>query len=272
MAQTSYPFTGQSISETQYRALARTYAGDRIHSGLDVTVSGTTISVGAGMATVDGTAYVLDTQTTLTATANTTGASRRVYAILRMAASGDNRTALAIAYGPRGGGAYTPVRDETGVWEMPLGYSTQASGASSLSGWTYVAARDDVAAPALAASTALYDDGYALNRGAITTGASCTGTFGPMGVILWVWDCDLYMGSDNIAVVSTVSAPGGVGDETVARTHSHSHGPGYMHAHGVRMSVGVPGVKATATARTQNEANSTGAAWVLGRQLRAICL
>lgn len=131
MAETSYPFPDQAITLAQFRAWARQAFGSRVHTGLNVTASGQTVSISAGTATVDGVCYTLDGTLNLSVSANT-GSARRVYAVLEL--TGTAITAK-LAYGPGGGGAKTDwTQDQAGTWQMPLAWVMQAAGAANVTG------------------------------------------------------------------------------------------------------------------------------------------
>lgn len=136
MTQSAWPFSGQTVSETQFRAWARQAFGSRIYQGLTVSTSttGRQLTVGAGLATVDGCAYMSDSTVTLDVDANTTGQARRVYAVLRLDPTATPQIQLATVNGPAGGGAATFTQTDTGVYEFPLAYATVTAGQSG--GWS----------------------------------------------------------------------------------------------------------------------------------------
>jgi hypothetical protein len=136
MTQSAWPFSGQTVSEAQFRAWARQAFGSRIYQGLTVSTSttGRQLTVSAGLATVDGCAYMSDSAVTLDVDANTTGQARRVYAVLRLDPTATPQIQLATVNGPAGGGAASFTQTDTGVYEFPLGYATVTAGQSG--GWS----------------------------------------------------------------------------------------------------------------------------------------
>ncbi len=132
MAETSYPFEGNPVTLAEFRAWARQAFGSRVHTGLNVTASGQTVSISAGTATVDGVCYVNDGALTLNVPANT-GSARRVYAALVLNPTGKTIRAQVIT-GPAGGGAPTWTQSATGVWQMPLAWVTQPANSTTVSG------------------------------------------------------------------------------------------------------------------------------------------
>lgn len=136
MTQSAWPFSGQTVSEAQFRAWARQAFGSRVHHGLTVTTSttGRQLTVSAGLATVDGCAYLSDATVTLNVDANTTGTTRRVYAVLRLNPAATPQIQLVTVNGPAGGGAATFTQTDTGIYEFPLAYATVTAGQSG--GWS----------------------------------------------------------------------------------------------------------------------------------------
>lgn len=136
MTQSAWPVSGKTVSEAQFRAWARQAFGTRIYQGLTVSTSttGRQLTVSAGLATVDGCAYMSDSAVTLDVDANTTGQARRVYAVLRLDPTADPMIQLATVNGPAGGGAASFTQTDTGVYEFPLGYATVTAGQSG--GWS----------------------------------------------------------------------------------------------------------------------------------------
>lgn len=136
MTQSAWPFSGQTVSEAQFRAWARQAFGSRIYQGLTVSTSttGRQLTVGAGLAIVDGCAYMSDATVTLDVDANTTGQSRRVYAVLRLDPTSTPQIQLVTVNGPAGGGAATFTQTDTGIYEFPLAYATVTAGQAG--GWS----------------------------------------------------------------------------------------------------------------------------------------
>jgi hypothetical protein len=136
MTQSAWPFSGQTVSEAQFRAWARQAFGSTVYQGLTVSTrtTGRQLTVTAGLATVDGCAYMSDSTVTLNVDANTTGQPRRVYAALRLDPSTTPKIQLVTVNGPAGGGAATFTQTDTGVYEFPLAYATVTAGQSG--GWS----------------------------------------------------------------------------------------------------------------------------------------
>lgn len=275
MAQTSYPFSGQSVTETQYRALARTYAPDMIRTGLACTpsTSAPSITVGAGMATVDGCAYVLDAATKLTVSPASASYARRIWVYLRMDTSGDTRISVH-AKAVAGTGTPPWTRDPSGVWEMPLGYATIPANRASFesTSFVYVASRQ-ANAGAGARSRRDAEHPATVGRGATLRGL-LTGRaqYGPSGLVIWTVDMDLWMGGTNNACDIYIDCDGGQGSAVVTRAHTLNHGPLMMHAHGIRVAQGKPGATCTATVKIYNEATSSGSATLSEPTLTPISL
>lgn len=136
MTQSAWPFSGQTVSEAQFRAWARQAFGSAIYQGLQVSTSttGRQLTVGPGLATVDGCAYMSDSTVTLDVDANTTGLSRRVYVVLRLDPAATPRIQLVTVNGPAGGGPASFTQTETGVYEYPLAYAIVTAGQTG--GWS----------------------------------------------------------------------------------------------------------------------------------------
>lgn len=135
MAEFSAPFTGSPIAtQLQWSRMVRraildgVHADDSANTALKVTASGTTtVTVAPGRATVNGFYYDLDANKNLTVPANTGGAARIDYAILRADQSTKKVTA---EYKTGGTTAPALTQDEDGVWEIPLAQCTVAAGSS----------------------------------------------------------------------------------------------------------------------------------------------
>ncbi|MEE8725553.1 MAG: hypothetical protein SOH95_05525 [Bifidobacterium crudilactis] len=136
MTQSAWPFSGQTVSEAQFRAWARQAFGSSVYQGLTVTASttGRQLQVTAGLAVVDGCAYMSDSTVTLDVDANTTGLARRVYAVLRLDPQATPRIQLVSVNGPAGGGEASFTQTDTGIYEFPLAYVTVTAGQAG--GWS----------------------------------------------------------------------------------------------------------------------------------------
>lgn len=136
MTQSAWPFSGQTVSEAQFRAWARQAFGSRVYQGLSVATSttGRQLTVTAGLAVVDGCAFMSDSTVTLDVDANTTGLARRVYAVLRLDPQATPRIQLVAVNGPAGGGEASFTQTDTGVYELPLAYATVTAGQAG--GWS----------------------------------------------------------------------------------------------------------------------------------------
>jgi hypothetical protein len=132
----SYPFGSSKINtEDEFSRMMMWAAPDGVcgssnDTALKVTANGTsTVVVEPGEAFVRGQKYLLDAPKPLTVPPNATGAPRRDYVLLRNDPSNDKITA---EY--KTGGTDLPVltRSWSGVWEVPLGAGTVASGTSAI--------------------------------------------------------------------------------------------------------------------------------------------
>lgn len=261
MAQTSYPFAGQSVTETQYRALARTYAPDMIRTGLACTPSttGPAITLGSGMATVDGCAYTLDAPITLQVTPPSASYDRRAWVFLRMDTSGDNRITARLRLSS-GTGTPAWTRDGSGVWETPIGFALLPANRAAFpsAAFTYVIARPAAAGAGSRAHLSA-EKPQGVGRGTTKRGLlTARATYGPSGTVIWVADMDLWMKSTNIAAVLSIDCDGGQGASGVWRSHTLDHGPCMMHSHGMRVAQGKPGGSCTASVGLMVEATSSG--------------
>ncbi|WJN63040.1 minor tail protein [Streptomyces phage phiScoe3] len=125
MAQTSYPFDAQSVSETQYSQFFRELqdtgvVGSSDSTSLKVTSAGTnlTLNVAIGSAIVRGHFYNNDAVATVTiAAADTTARTDRVVLRLDPAA---NSIVLAVIKGTAGGGVPSLNQTDTGIYEVVL--------------------------------------------------------------------------------------------------------------------------------------------------------
>lgn len=136
MTEYSYPFNSQTVTETQFRGWARQFAGSHVHSGLTVAnVTGARqLTVQPGFATVDGTAYWLDTQLTLSGSTNTSGGTRRdwVVIILDPSKASGSKTSITLR---AGSGTSTPSwkMTQAGVYELPIAYADLPNGGAAYS-------------------------------------------------------------------------------------------------------------------------------------------
>lgn len=204
MAETSYPFPDQAITLAQFRAWARQAFGSRVHTGLNVTASGQTVSISAGTATVDGVCYTLDGTLNLRVSANT-GSARRVYAVLEL--TGTAITAK-LVYGPGGGGAKTDWKQEqAGTWQMPLAWVMQAAGAANVTGSATSVAQRQAAGGY--SHTAMNENSWGIKRGGVTPFGDWTEIqAGERGLVL-VWiNTNVYVGTDNVAASIGVTTDG----------------------------------------------------------------
>jgi hypothetical protein len=124
VAQTSYPFDAQSVSESQYSQYFRELqdngvVGSSDSSTLKVTATtAMTLSVAVGAAVVRGHFYNNDAATTLTVAAADT-AARTDRVILRLDPAA-NSIVLAILKGTAGGGVPALTQTDTGIYELCL--------------------------------------------------------------------------------------------------------------------------------------------------------
>lgn len=125
MAITSYPFDGQTVTESQFSQLFREAADSGVASSstassFSVSADGATMTVKVqpGFAILRGHAVLSTAVETLTiATAGTSARSDRV--VLRLDPA-SNSIALAVLQGVAGGAIPSPTQTDTGVYELPL--------------------------------------------------------------------------------------------------------------------------------------------------------
>jgi hypothetical protein len=136
VAQTSYPFDAQSVTESQYSQYFRELqdngvVGSSDSSTLKVTATtGMTLSVAIGAAVVRGHFYNNDAATTLTiAAADTAARTDRVILRLDPAA---NSIVLAILKGAAGGGVPSLTQTDTGIYELCLANIAVGASATSI--------------------------------------------------------------------------------------------------------------------------------------------
>jgi hypothetical protein len=135
MTEFSAPFDGSPIAtELQWSRMARRWGSDGVHTedptstALKVTATGTaSVTVAAGMATVNGFFYNLDAAKTLAVPVNLGGTARVDLVVLRSDQSAGSVTAQ---YKTGGSSAPTLTRVEDGIWEIPLAQCTVAAGST----------------------------------------------------------------------------------------------------------------------------------------------
>ncbi|AKY03780.1 tail protein [Streptomyces phage Amela] len=160
MAQTSYPFDAQSVSESQYSAYFKELqdsgvVGSSDSSTLKVTSAGTSmnLSVAIGAAIVRGHFYNNDSIATVTiAAADTAARTDRVVLRLDPAA---NSIVLAVVKGTAGGGIPALTQTDTGIYEMVLANVTVGASVTSISAASVVDQRRYVGSRVGSWSTAL---------------------------------------------------------------------------------------------------------------------
>ncbi|QMP84473.1 minor tail protein [Streptomyces phage Endor1] len=138
MAQTSYPFDAQSVSESQYSAYFKELqdsgvVGSSDSSTLKVTSAGTSmnLSVAVGAAIVRGHFYNNDSVATVTiAAADTSARTDRVVLRLDPAV---NSIVLAVIKGTAGGGTPALTQTDTGIYEMVLANVAVGASVTSIS-------------------------------------------------------------------------------------------------------------------------------------------
>ncbi|QEQ94057.1 minor tail protein [Streptomyces phage Saftant] len=160
MAQTSYPFDAQTVSESQYSQYFRELqdsgvVGSANDTTLKVTSAGTSmnLSVSIGQAVVRGHFYNNDAVATVTiAAADTAARTDRVVLRLDPAA---NSIVLAVVKGAAGGSVPTLTQTDTGIYEMVLANVTVGASVTSISAASVVDQRRFVGSRIGAWSTAL---------------------------------------------------------------------------------------------------------------------
>lgn len=207
MSETGYPFQGQTVTDSMFRAWAAQFAGSRIGSGLTVTASGTTVTLAPGTAIVNGCGYVLDAPLALAAPANTGGA-RRLWVRLKLDPTAQSVTAGLVA----GTGTTEPAWQRTtgGVWEEPIAYVAQAAGSSTVGSVTDVAPRGG-------STGGVYTGGetnltVSTGSGQLWTPAGdyceCVSGLGGRVIVQTSWL--VYLGGSNVAVDLSCTDPAGV--------------------------------------------------------------
>jgi hypothetical protein len=137
VAQTSYPFDGQTVNETQYSAYFRELqdsgvVGSSDSTALKVTSAGTSmsLSVAIGQAIVRGHFYDNSSTATVTiAAADTT--ARTDLVVLRLDPVA-NSIVLTVIKGPAGGTA-APTQDSTGTYDLVLANVAVGASVTSIS-------------------------------------------------------------------------------------------------------------------------------------------
>ena len=135
MAQSSYPFDEQSVTEDQWSAMMTTVAESRVVTGLAVfgDSSGRQVKAALGTAWVRGHYYVSTAEETLTIGANASGNPRIDTVVLKLDPTA-NSIVLAVVAGTAAAAPVPPTLTQTatGVWEHPLADVKVANGASTI--------------------------------------------------------------------------------------------------------------------------------------------
>lgn len=159
MAITSYPFEGQSVSESQYDRLFREFqdsgvAGSAGSSDLKVTAgSGSAVNVAPGFAVIRG--HGFQSTAVETVPLATGGAAARTDLIVLRLSLTANAISLAVLSGA------TPARGDGDIYEVALASVTVPAGATSASQFSIVDSREFVGARVRAWTTAGRDAGGA---------------------------------------------------------------------------------------------------------------
>ncbi|WJN63201.1 minor tail protein [Streptomyces phage phiScoe45] len=139
MAQTSYPFDAQTVSETQYSQYFRELqdsgvVGDPNGTSLKVTSAGTnmTLSVAVGQAVVRGHFYINDTSPVSLTVAAADATPRTDTVVLHLDPAA-NSIVLSIVKGPAGGAAPTLSQTDTGTYQLPLANITVGASVTAIS-------------------------------------------------------------------------------------------------------------------------------------------
>ncbi|QDK03389.1 hypothetical protein SEA_LEVITICUS_24 [Streptomyces phage Leviticus] len=126
MAQSSYPFDGQTVSETQYSQFFRELQDNGVASSstandLEVSAdsSGMNVKVQPGTAIIRGHAYTSTAIETLTIAASDATQSRTDRIVLRLDPAA-NSIVLAVITGTPGGGTPSLTQTDTGIYESVL--------------------------------------------------------------------------------------------------------------------------------------------------------
>ncbi|AGM12200.1 hypothetical protein ZEMLYA_25 [Streptomyces phage Zemlya] len=137
MTQSSYPFDGQTVSETQYSQFFREFqdsgvAGDANSLSLRVGAAGTgmTVTVQPGVAIVRGFAYSSTAVETLTIAASESQ-TRTDRVVLRLDPAA-NTIVLAVVKGTAGGGLPALTQTDTGIYELLLGDVTVGANVTTI--------------------------------------------------------------------------------------------------------------------------------------------
>lgn len=124
MAQSSYPFDSQVVTEGQFSRFFRELQDSGVAASpdaLDLTVSadgsGMTVKVQPGFAVVRGCAYFSTAVEVLTIAASES-AARTDRVVLRLDPA-ENSIVLAVLKGVAGGSALDPTQTDTDVYELP---------------------------------------------------------------------------------------------------------------------------------------------------------
>lgn len=137
MAQVSFPFDGQAVTETQYSKFFREFAESGIAASADSTVlkvgagTGMAVTVQPGFAIVRGFAY--DSSDTESLTINASGAQDRYDRIVLRLSPSANSIVLAVLVGTVGSSVPPSLtQTDTGIYELPLAQVRVPGGAVSI--------------------------------------------------------------------------------------------------------------------------------------------
>ena len=147
MAESSYPFDSQTVSEDQWSAMMRrvTPTGVRMEAASTLELStavGLNVSLGIGEAMVRGHFYDRDAAGDLVITANSSGNDRIDLVVLKLDPTANSVVAAVLAGTPAGSPvAPTPTQTDAGVYEMPLHEVYVIDGATGFVGGDFTDAR-----------------------------------------------------------------------------------------------------------------------------------
>lgn len=250
MTQNAWPFTGQTITMAQFRAWSRVTQGSRVWSGLSVTAdtSGRNLIVTAGTATVDGCMFTSDSTMTLAVPANTTGTTRRAYALLTLDDSATPKIQLGVKLGPAGGGDASFTQTESGVYELPLAYADLASGAASFANSSTTQIAPVMLDPTVVTATA-NSTGAQVSRGSSSGVVSVSARAGITGRVIIMGQTSLYCASPNDAGYLRIGG-------SSIRWHTHNHGPMLLQSNILSVLTGQPGQSLTGILTLSVDPNS----------------
>ncbi|MEV5136242.1 tail fiber domain-containing protein [Streptomyces syringium] len=137
MAITSYPFDGQSVTESQFSQLFREFADSGVAAsaksnsfGVSADGAGMSVKVQPGFAVVRGHAVLSTAVETLTLAA--AGTSTRYDRVALRLDPSVNQITLTVLQGAVGGGVPTPTQTDTGIYELPLATITVSANTSAI--------------------------------------------------------------------------------------------------------------------------------------------